>query len=85
MREGVQRQETGDMGKTGDRRREMGDNALTSKADVQKSNLLLFLEYKILAPFIMLRLGCSKSPLKEETLSHFLKTSKVPEVTPTVV
>ena len=67
-----------------DRRREMGDNALTSKAGVRKLNFA-FLEEKILAPFIMLRLGCSRSPLKEETLSHFLKTSKVSEVTHTVV
>ena len=33
-REGDKRQETGYMGKTGDRRREMGDNALMSKAGV---------------------------------------------------
>ena len=42
MREGDKRQETGYMGKTGDRRREMGDNALTSKAGVRKSNFSFF-------------------------------------------
>ena len=40
--EGVKRQETGDMGKTGDRRRETGDNALTSKAGVRKSSFCFF-------------------------------------------
>ena len=28
----------------------------------------------------MLRLGCPRSPLKEETLGHFFKTLKVSEV-----
>ena len=37
------RQETGYMGKTGDRRREMGDNALTSKA-VYENRTFAFLE-----------------------------------------
>ena len=82
----------------GDRRRETGDGTQETGARgsqetgdsrrqkrVYENRTFAFFGIKILAPFIMLRLGCSRSPLKEETLSHLIKISNVSEVTPTVV
>ena len=82
MREGVKRQEMGDMGKTEDRRRETGDNALTSKAGVRKLNFCFF---GINNPSSLHYAQIGLLKVSSVTLSHFLKTSNVSEVTPTAV
>ena len=81
-REGVKRQETGDMGKTGDRRRETGDrrretgdHALMSKAGVRKSNFCFF-QLKNCNSLIFHRIQLLKVSSERRDLEPFFKNFK---------